>query len=273
MIRFIIIFALLIFPAYAQQGTVVGPNPTATGQAATGQIPGTATNDNANSGNDGEYRYASNADTGTAQGGATVTITIASPAVVTWGTTTPFVFNGSATAVVNFTTTGALPTGIVAGTNYYAFNLVGNTFNIATTADNAIAGTAINTSGSQSGVQTGVPTAILADNVTSTVAALALSAGDWDIQSDLVFFAATTTAVTVLSASNSNTATIATIPGQFTQFSYPSGNVFGVSNTSLHVGPLRVSLSAPATLYATTRARFTVSTLATWGSIRARRVR
>jgi hypothetical protein len=76
---------------------------------------------------------------------ATVTITIASPGVVTWtshGLTTndPVVFD----------TTGALPTGITAGTIYYATVLSANTFNISLT----VGGGAINTTGTQSGTHT-----------------------------------------------------------------------------------------------------------------------
>lgn len=78
---------------------------------------------------------------------ATVTVTIATPAVVTWtghGLTadTPIVF----------TTTGALPTGITAGTTYYviAGALAANTFQFSA----SLGGTAVNTSGTQSGVHT-----------------------------------------------------------------------------------------------------------------------
>jgi len=72
-----------------------------------------------------------------------VTITIASPAVVTWPTTIP-----ANTAVV-FETSGALPTGLVAGTVYYVKSPSGVTSNVSATAG----GAAINTSGSQSGTQ------------------------------------------------------------------------------------------------------------------------
>ena len=75
----------------------------------------------------------------------TVTITIASPAVITVPTTLP----ANGTPVV-FTTTGALPTGITAGTTYYVINASGTTFNISAT----IGGSAIATSGTQSGIQT-----------------------------------------------------------------------------------------------------------------------
>jgi hypothetical protein len=72
-----------------------------------------------------------------------VTITIASPAVVTCNITLP---NNSA---IQLGTTGALPTGLTAGTTYYLVNVSGTSFNLATTQN----GSPINTSGSQSGVQ------------------------------------------------------------------------------------------------------------------------
>jgi hypothetical protein len=72
---------------------------------------------------------------------STVTMTIASPCVVT-GTIS--LSNGTALILQ---TTGALPTGLLVGTTYYVVNASGVTFNLAATAG----GAAINTSGSQSG--------------------------------------------------------------------------------------------------------------------------
>ena len=80
---------------------------------------------------------------------STITVTIASPGVVTW--TNHGLSTGSP---VIFTTTGALPTGINSGTTYYAIVVDANTFQLATTFANALAGTAVNTSGSQSGTHT-----------------------------------------------------------------------------------------------------------------------
>ena len=79
---------------------------------------------------------------------ATITVTIATPAVVTW---TAHGF--SAGQAVTFKTTGALPTGITAGTVYYVISagLAADTFRFSTTAG----GAAVNTSGSQSGTHTG----------------------------------------------------------------------------------------------------------------------
>lgn len=76
---------------------------------------------------------------------STVTITIASPAVVTW--TAHGLSNGQA---VRFTTTGALPTGLAAATVYFVVSAATNTFQVAATPG----GAAINTSGTQSGVHT-----------------------------------------------------------------------------------------------------------------------
>ena len=82
---------------------------------------------------------------------ANVSITIASPGVVTW------LVNGVASAhglanscPVYFTTNGVLPTGITAGTEYYTKNVGTNTFQISATPG----GAAINTSGTQSGTHT-----------------------------------------------------------------------------------------------------------------------
>lgn len=79
----------------------------------------------------------------------TFTITIASPGVVTLNSHE--LQTGDA---VYLTTTGALPTGLAANTRYFAIRIDANTVRLATSYANAIAGTAINTSGSQSGVHT-----------------------------------------------------------------------------------------------------------------------
>ena len=74
-----------------------------------------------------------------------ITISIASPAVIT---TPTGLLLGDGT-LVQFQTTGALPTGLTMGTIYFVKNAAGNTFNLSATPG----GASINTSGSQSGVQ------------------------------------------------------------------------------------------------------------------------
>jgi len=81
----------------------------------------------------------------------TITMTLATPGVVT---TTLDLKTG--TPVV-FTTTGTLLTGITAGTRYYWIRTAATTGNVATSKANALAGTAIATSVSQSGVHTMKP--------------------------------------------------------------------------------------------------------------------
>ena len=79
--------------------------------------------------------------------GATVTMTIASPCVVSWSA--HGMPDGS---TLTLSTTGALPTGLTVGTTYYVVGAAANTFNLAAT----LGGTAINTTGSQSGVHTAI---------------------------------------------------------------------------------------------------------------------
>lgn len=74
------------------------------------------------------------------------TVTIATPGVFTLSG------HGLATGdCVELTTDGALPTGLSANTNYYVIYSNANSFWLATSHANAIAGTKINTSGTQSG--------------------------------------------------------------------------------------------------------------------------
>jgi hypothetical protein len=77
---------------------------------------------------------------------ATVTITVASPGVITWAA-----HGLAANTPVEFSTTGALPTGLVAGTTYYVKTVLdADTFTVSATPG----GTVINTSSTQSGTHT-----------------------------------------------------------------------------------------------------------------------
>lgn len=82
----------------------------------------------------------------------TVTMTIASPGVIT------YVSHGlSDGAAIVFTSTGSLPTGITSGTIYFAKSITADTIHIYDTAAHAISGGAtgrVDTSVSQSGVHT-----------------------------------------------------------------------------------------------------------------------
>jgi len=97
---------------------------------------------------------------------STVTITIATPGVVTWAG-----HNFQAGEPIVLTTTGALPTGLTAGTTYYVVNPAANTFQLAATPG----GSAIATSGTQSGTHTATNYSRLV--VPSGVSKVRLSAG------------------------------------------------------------------------------------------------
>jgi len=91
--------------------------------------------------NDLDYFWVNEIETSTA------TLSIASPCVVTKNSHGLEVGNK-----ISFTTTGALPTGLVASTNYFIISsgFGANSFKLSAT----FGGTAINTSGTQSGVHT-----------------------------------------------------------------------------------------------------------------------
>lgn len=92
-----------------------------------------------------------------------VTITIATPGVISWPSHTL-----AAGTPVSFATTGALPTGLTAGTIYYviAGGLATNAFEVSAT----VGGSAVNTSGTQSGVHTATAYQTVGFVVSSTTA-------------------------------------------------------------------------------------------------------
>lgn len=236
-----------------------------------GQLPGTATNDSASVGNVGEIRQ-SNA----LNSSAAATITIASPGVVTW--TGSHGLSTDGLSPINFTTSGALPTGLVVGTIYWTVpgTVTATTFQLATSIANAIAGTAINTSGSQSGSHIALSVFALATSTNANYCALSLPAGDWDVTGTFGLAVGATTNITGLAGSLSTTsATLDQTPGKvvITLFG-ASGIVPGNSASQQFVLPTtRLPLSATTTVYAVANVAFTVSTASVYGSLRARRAR
>ena len=95
---------------------------------------------------------------------ANVTMTIASPCVVTWNS-----HGLSANQPIVFTVSGgALPTGLTAGTTYYVKYVDANTFNVSASAG----GANINTSGSQSGTHACTTGSRVATTNTTTTVSL-----------------------------------------------------------------------------------------------------
>lgn len=97
--------------------------------------------------------------------GGTATMTIASPCVVTKSS---HGLRDGYPAPIQFTTTGALPTGLSPSTTYWAKYINTTTFNLYPTYADAMAGTnIINTSGTQSGTHTIWAVIITADDVSA----------------------------------------------------------------------------------------------------------
>ena len=102
---------------------------------------------------------------------ATVTISIATPGVITWTG-----HGRVANDTIRITTTGALPTGLSASTTYYVKTVLdANTFTVSASSS----GTVIDTTGTQSGVHTafvyyGVPTVAVA-TTTVTLASFSIA--------------------------------------------------------------------------------------------------
>lgn len=200
---------------------------------------------------------------------ATVTISIASPAVVTWTA------NGlNNLSPVVFTTSGALPTGITAGTVYWATNISTNTFNISTSIANAISNSHVVTTGSQSGTQTATSGMPLSTGSPLSVTALSLLAGTYDVSGNIAFTANSLTTGTLYAASITTTNnSLGTSPngGGFTQFPLSVGA--GGTEPTLPVSPVRIVLGSTSTVYLVAQSSFATSTMTAFGSIGARKVK
>jgi len=230
------------------------------------QLPGSSAADSANAGNVGEIISSTCPSAATT---ATVTISQASPGVVSWTT------HGFTTACpVVFTTSGSLPAAIVSGTVYYVVpsTITASTFSVATTIANALAGTGINTATASTPTTTGTAGAAEATTVALGMTGLALTAGDWDCYGELTRGLGATTSVTLLKTSiNTSIADGALNTGTMAQFG-TAANVMANDTTQI-VGPVRVSIASTTNYFLVGDDTFTVSTNKTYGTMRCRRVR
>ena len=190
----------------------------------------------------------------------TVRVVGATGVTVTQGNTVVLLYNGTdivyATPQI-ISASGALKTSGVAGT---------------TTNDSAAAGILgeVISATVASGSAVALTTAVVA-NITS----ISLTAGDWDVSAMAYFTAGATTNVTLSTTSFSTTsATLDLSAGRFNQHSFGTGGlVHGAISFGVAMPQVRISLTATTTLYFVARGNFTVSTLAAWGIISARRAR
>lgn len=215
-------------------------------------------------------------------GSATVTITIAAPGVVS--DTSHGLVTGDK---LYLTTTGALPTGLSASTTYWVVYVDANSYSLASTLANAVAGTKITTSGSQSGTHTrysgglvltsGVKGTITNDSATAgylgenmsqfgvgggsvnfsdmTIAdvsdTITLTPGDWEVSGYVIFDSAGAATIDLYSASISDTTVALDVTNnRFAQAANADGTVIldvGRVGAYIPVGPTRFLIAAGAT--------------------------
>lgn len=266
---------------------------------------------NINVGNSGGTQQATNtALLGQVEGQTrqqTTTVTIAAPAVFTSTT------HGMATGDTFYLeTSGALPTGLTADTTYYATNVAANTFNASTTLANAVAGTKITTTGSQSGTHTlfmggltlplgvvGVVTNSTATTgyvgeiqtaavlrgaggaagagATNLISSFTLTPGDWNVWGSIGYSTAASTSLTqVILWISTTSAAIPTDTSIGT--AYVSGTGAGVASAddaiyAIPMQPIQVAAGATQTVYLSYRIAVLSGTATPFGRIYARRVR
>lgn len=180
-----------------------------------------------------------------------VTISIASPAVVSY--TASQVSTGVG---VFFTTTGSLPTGLLPNTNYYAIRIDANSFSLATSVANAHAGIAVNTSGSQSGTHTCYIGVRMANNVPTDMMGLMIPAGVWAFSGTGWHTGVGGATPSLICAAI--TATSGATPSYYNGSYYLNG-ITAVANAQLSVGTATwiYSFSSPTIIYFTLRTAFT----------------
>lgn len=115
----------------------------------------------------------------------------------------------------------------------------------------------------------------LTTNIAANVTSISLTAGDWDVSSEVYFNSpATTSFTTVLGSISTTTATLNQTAGFWDVKGFAAfvpGNNSGW--ISCGVPFVRLSLAGTTTVFLVSFATFTVSTAAAWGTIQARRVR
>ena len=112
-------------------------------------------------------------------------------------------------------------------------------------------------------------------NTPANITSLSLTAGDWDVWGLVGFTLGASTSITILQGGVSATSTGIPLVSSGGMFSYEASPTVPGSAASLafDVPANRFSLSTTTTVYLTTSATFTVSTVGAYGIIQARRRR
>jgi hypothetical protein len=115
----------------------------------------------------------------------------------------------------------------------------------------------------------------LASGIPQNITAVSLTAGDWDVSADITYNPAATTNYEL--AFHSISATSSTqdqmTPGAYSIDRLPGGGVPVANFTTAPVGPIRKSVPTTTSFNLVAQATFTISTMAVYGFLRARRMR
>lgn len=122
-------------------------------------------------------------------------------------------------------------------------------------------------------VASGSPVA-LTTNTAKTIASLALTAGDWDVEASCFLLPAASTSVSRSQAGISSVTDSASfVNNSAHQIISSAAQVPGNVATSCRAGPVRISISGTTTYYLVAFSTFTVSTMSAYGHMSARRAR
>lgn len=119
----------------------------------------------------------------------------------------------------------------------------------------------------------------LSTGTAATIITQSLTAGDWDVSGVVVFKPGASTSITIWAAAISGTTNaVPAIIGQPTSNEVliqqaAAAFVPGANDLCVSIPPMRVSLASTTNVYLVAKSTFSVSTLAAYGSIRARRIR
>ena len=112
----------------------------------------------------------------------------------------------------------------------------------------------------------------LTSGTTANIVSISLTAGDWDISGIVDFLPAATTSITQFTAGISTTSATFGLQDTYCQISQ-AALVQGANMSSFDTPTIRISTASAITVYLVSRSVFTASTLTSYGTIRARRVR
>ena len=199
---------------------------------------------------------------------ATVTTAVASPGVVGWTA-----HNLACLAPVYFSNSGGgLPTGLTAFAPVYVTcgaSLTANTFEVSTTMANALAGTAINFTGSSTGTQSGHYQIIPSSGAAIDLVGVQLPAGNYTCQGNVIPYYGGSTSVTIAAAWISTTGASALPYSAGTYATNVAGLTKGLVSlseaaivtpqTAMATAPVRISLTAAGMAILAYQATYSVS--------------